>query len=204
MANYILPVVGSAGFYDLASPFDAEVLNNIQYTCKAIRRISDYVAANEDVKALVYDTYKLPATVYDEDLATDAYIVSLQSATGHWVYVPYRYVVSYPSPNGIRYRSLMIAISLPAIPITQSLDALEVDIRAMVESRLGVTVGIKKVVTSKTVLVPLEKHTVKQTERTMAMLGDSSLYATQERLQRENDILRQKVAALEDYIQKHP
>ena len=204
MTNYVLPVVGSSGFYELAAPFDALVVDAIEYTCKAVRRISDYVAAAEDVKALVYTAYSLPADVYDADLAEDAYIVSLQSATGHWLYVPYRYIVSYPSPNGIQYRSIMLGISLPPMPISQSLDALEADIKAMVESRLGVKIGINRVATSKTILVPLDTHTTKQVQRTVAKLGDSSLYATQARLERENAVLRAKVDALEEYIKTHP
>ena len=204
MALYVLPIVGSSGFYDLAAPFDSLVVNSIQYTCKAVRRISDYVASNEDVKALVYTTYGLPDDVYEEDLTEDAYIVSLQSATGHWLYVPYRYIVSYPSPNGVQYRSVMLGVSLPAIPVEQPLDPLIADIKALVENRLGATVAIKRVVTSKTVLVPLETHTAKQIERTAARLGDSSMIARVERLMVENTTLRAKVTALEEYIKTHP
>jgi hypothetical protein len=61
--NYVLPVVGSSGYYELAHPFDALVMDKVEYTCKAVRRISDYLANNEDVKVAIYDKYGI-ANVY--------------------------------------------------------------------------------------------------------------------------------------------
>ena len=203
MTLRVLPIVGSKGYYELAAPFDALALDTVEYTCKAIRRMSDCLANNEDLKTSIYTANKIDENIYDEDLAEDAYIVSLQSGTGHWLYVPYRYIVSYPSPNGVPYRSVMFGVSMPSLPAAQNLTALLTDVKALVEARLGVTVAVRTTETSKVSLIPLETHLTKQNEREIKRLGESSYFSTVIRLRRENDVLLDKVAALEKYIQEH-
>ena len=196
----VLPVVGSSGFYKMAAPFDALVVNNIEYSCKAIRRISDYLANNEKVKEDVYEKQGLEESVYEEDLKSDTYIVSLQSRTGHWLYVPYRYILSYPSVNGVQYRSVMVGISLPAMPASQDLSAMISDVKDLVETTLGVTVAVKQVETSKVVMIPPDVHALKQQERAMAISSMNTLFAINRQLQKTNDALVMKVLALENYI----
>ena len=200
MTLRILPDVGSTGAYELAAPFDALVVNSVEYTCKAIRRISDYLANNEDVKKDVYTANGVNENIYDEDLAEDAYIVSLQSRVGHWVYVPYRYIISYPSVNGIRYRTVMIGVSLPSMPVSQDFSAITEDIKALVTTRLGVGCVVKTVDTSKVVLIAKDTHETKAIERRVRTNGEYTYYATSVKLRKENDALRTKVAELEQFI----
>lgn len=200
MTFSILPVIGSSGYYELASPFDIEVIDKVEYTCKAIRRLSDYLANNEDPKTSIYDAYGIDEAVYENDLSQDAYIVSLQSRKGHWLYVPSRYILSYPSVNGVPYRSVMLGVSLPPIPVSQDLTAILSDIKDLVENSLGTTVAVKQVETSMNVLVDYSLHENTQQERNMNIEGRSTLYARNVALRQENDLLLEKVAALENYI----
>lgn len=203
MTLSILPVIGSSGFYELAAPFDVEVVDKIEYTCKAIRRISDYLANNEDPKASIYDAYEIDEAVYEEDLSKDTYIVSLQSRKGHWLYVPSRYILSYPSVNGIPYRSVMLGVSLPPLPVSQDLTAILSDIKDLVENSLGVSVVVRQVETSMIVLVDYSVHEATQQERNIHIEGRSTLYARNVALREENDLLIQKVASLENYIKSN-
>lgn len=203
MTLSILPVIGSSGFYELAAPFDVEVVDKIEYTCKAIRRISDYLANNEDPKASIYDAYEIDEAVYEEDLSKDTYIVSLQSRKGHWLYVPSRYILSYPSVNGIPYRSVMLGVSLPPLPVSQDLTAILSDIKDLVENSLGVSVAVRQVETSMNVLVDYSVHEATQQERNIHIEGRSTLYARNVALREENDLLIQKVASLENYIKSN-
>ena len=196
----ILPVVGSSGFYEFASPFDTVAVNNIEYTCKAVRRISDYLAVNENVQKTVYDANNLSSDVWDEDSKNDAYIVSLQSKSGHWVYLPYRYILAYPSVNGVQYRTMMIGVSLPSIPATQDLSAVEADVKDLVEHALGLTVSVKHVETSRIVLVPFPVHQAKEQEREVIRATQSTYTAKMLKLRKENDALLAKVQELEAFI----
>jgi len=203
MTLSILPVIGSSGFYELAAPFDVEVVDKIEYTCKAIRRISDYLANNEDPKASIYGAYEIDEAVYEEDLSKDTYIVSLQSRKGHWLYVPSRYILSYPSVNGVPYRSVMLGVSLPPLPVSQDLTAILSDIKDLVENSLGVSVAVRQVETSMNVLVDYSVHEATQQERNIHIEGRSTLYARNVALREENDLLIQKVASLENYIKSN-
>lgn len=196
----ILPVVGSSGFYEFIAPFDIASINNIEYSCRAIRRISDYLANNEDVEKDVYKANNLGDDVWTEDSKNDAYIVSLQSGTGHWLYVPYSYIASYPSVNGTRYRTVMIGVSLPSMPATQDLSAVEADVKDLVENALGVSVVVKHVETSRVILVPYDVHLIQEQKRNVIRATQSTYTSKIIKLQAANQALEFKVKELEDFI----
>jgi len=203
MTLSILPVIGSSGFYSLAAPFDVDAVGQIEYTCQAIRRISDYTANNEDPKTDIYAKKNLADSVWTEDSEQDAYIVSLQSRAGHWLYVPARYILTYPSVNGVQYRTLMLGISLPSIPVSQDVTALLAELKGITENSLGVTVATRQVETSKVVLVDYDTHVAKQQARNAASQGLTTEYARNVKLVKENAALLAKVAELEKYIIAH-
>jgi len=200
MTDLIIPTVGSSGYYQLRSPLDNLIIANQRYTCKAVRNISDYLANNEDIKADIYSKYSIPDTEYDQDILDDAYIVSLQSEEGHWIYIPARYIISYPITNGIPYRSIMVGISLPSLPVDRDLSFLETDIINLVSDSLGVVPVIRKVETSPVVLVSRERHDIVQAERDMLSAGrvtDRSRYI---KTLQDLNVALDKIQQLEQYI----
>lgn len=195
----ILPTIGSSGAYELRTPLDTLVTVGERYTCQGIRRISDYLANNEDVKQDVYVSQGIEAE-YDADADIDAYIVSLQSSKGHWLYIPARYIITYPIVNGIPYRTLALGISLASIPATQDISFLETEIENIVSDTLGIVPVIKQVETSRVVLVDKAKHDIVQMERaalSASRLTDRTRYMT---LLQDHQLALQKIAALEQYI----
>lgn len=198
----ILPTIGSSGTYELRTPLDVLMTPGERYTCQAIRKISDYLANNEDIKEDIYVTYGIE-TEYDTDANNDAYIVSLQSAKGHWLYIPARYIITYPIVNGIPYRSVMLGISLPSIPVTQDLSYLETEIQNIISDSLGIVPVIRQVETSRIVLISKDKHDTTQMERSMLSaerLTDRSRYMS---LVQDHQLALQKIAELEQYIKDH-
>jgi hypothetical protein len=200
--NFILPVVGSSGFYELASPFDALAMDRVEYTCKGVRRLSDYLANNEDPKTDIYVKNAIEP-IYEEDLKLDAYIVSLQSISGHWLYVPYRYILSYPSPNGVKYRTVMLGVALPALPVSQALNGLMADVKDLVEGALGVDAVIKMVETSKPVLVSTEADQEAQLRRGLKISAAGTLHTQNQQLRDENAHLRAHITQLQDFIKSN-
>ncbi len=197
----IIPTVGSGGYFKLRAPFDTLVLPNEYYTCQAVRRLSDYLANNEKPKEDIYLANSIPESEYDLDLKNDAYIVSLQAGTGHWVYVPASYVISYPIVNGIPYRTMMIGVSLPALPVERDLSFVKTAIENLVRDSLGVDSVTKIVETSKVVLVSKEKHDITQSQRDAIASGvttDRSRYT--DTLTKLDQAL-QKIQILETYIE---
>lgn len=196
----VLPVVGSSGFYTLAAPFDVAAQDNVEYTCMAVRRISDYQANNEKVQEEIYTANEIDEVVWEEDLEKDAYIVSLQSKNGHWLYVPARYVLAYPSVNGVQYRTLHIGIALPAMPLEQNLDQLLDELKQVTDTSLGVSCRIRTVEASKVQIIPFDEHEASIQTRLQNAQGRTNLYARYKAVEDENVALRAKLAKLEAYI----
>lgn len=163
--DMVIPSVGSSGYFELRAPFDSKMLSNELYTCQAVRKLSDYLANNEDPFTDIYQAAGLTQSVFDAELTKDVFIVSLQAETGHWVYVPATYLVKLPVVNGIPYRTMMIGVSLPALPADKDLSHLETAIRNLVMDTIGVDSVTKVVETSRVSLVDRATHTVKQAQR---------------------------------------
>lgn len=202
MTDIPLPTVGASGYYELRSPLNTLVTLGERYTCQAIRRLSDYLANNEDAKTDIYVKVGIEAS-YDQDLNDNVYIVSLQSDKGHWLYVPASYIVSYPLTNGIPYRALMIGVSLPSIPADRDLSFLETDIANLVSDVLGVVPIMRQVETSRVVLVTKTKHDLLQAERNALSAGRVTDRARYMKTQQDLDTALAKIAALEQYIKNH-
>src|SRR5574343_92419 len=171
MSDYIIPNIGSLGYYNLISPFDTKVIPTERYRCQSLRKISDYLANNEDVKQIVYLDNGLTEVDYIQDAEVDMTIIGLQSAEGHWLYVPVRYVATYPIVNGIPYRSIMIGVSLPPLPLSRDLSSIETDITNLIRDVLGVTPVVKKIETSSVIQVEKSAHEVEEALRNTVSNG---------------------------------
>lgn len=200
MNKYIIPTVGMKGFYTLTPPLDQLVLTGEEYTCQAVRRLSDYLANNEDPEADIYKLYGLTSDDFKADLAEDMYIMSLQSDSGHWVYVPVKYLQAYPDANGVAYRTLMIGVSVGAHPIDKDMAHVKSEIEELVVRLLGVKPVVKQVVTSKPVLVPLDKHEQLQAVRAAKAQTELTDGAKYRGILRQYQMALDAIEALKKYI----
>lgn len=194
----IIPPVGSTGRYVLAPPYNSHAEDGIQYTCMAVRRLSDYLANNEEPLVDIYEKYEIEST-YDADVEANVYIVSLQSATGHWLYLPASYILQYPNTDGVPYRSVMLVLSLPSMPVEHDFTDFLQELQDLTMARLGVASEARMVETSKPVQIDEDDHLNIQITRQIAITSQS-LHQQLVMLQQQNAALAQQVAALEDYI----
>ena len=200
MNNYIIPTVGMRGKFSLSPPLDQLCLPGEEYTCQAVRRLADYIGNNEDPLNDIYLLYELTEADFKRDMLEDMFIASLQSQSGHWVYVPVRYIQTFPDPGGVPYRTLMMGVNLGPQPNEDDFLHLQQEVTDLVIRYVGVVPKIKMVQTSKTVLVPREKHdeivAVRNSKKTTA-LTDGSKYR-EVYLKYERALAQ--VKALENYI----
>lgn len=201
MYDLVLPTLGSSGYFQLRAPLDSLISANENYTCQAIRRISEYVANNENVLEQAYTGNGLTETEYEAAIETDMFIVSLQSAVGHWLYVPADYINAYPNTNGVPYRSLMIGASLPPIPANKDLSSLTTSISNLIRDTLGVNPSMGLVETSREVLVDSVVHQLAEADRQLLITNNMSDLARYNQLYQDFVDLQTKLAAAEQYIQ---
>lgn len=134
----LIPAQGSKGLFKLAAPFDTKLVPKVAYTCQAIRSIRDLVAAGEDPFKDYYEPASLTKQIYDEDVASNVYIVSLQSGVGDWVYVPTTYILSYPDMNGVMYSPTLLGFYLGIVPDSLDLSTLQDDICDLISDTVGI------------------------------------------------------------------
>lgn len=203
MLDLVLPTVGSTGYFELRAPFDTKIIVNERHSCQAIRRISDYLANNEDAKQIAYLANGLTAQDYDTAADVNMYIVSLQSDRGHWVYVPADYIVKFPITNGIPYRNITLGVALPPIPVERNISNIETDIIELVKDSLGVTPIIKQVQTSRVILVAKDKHDIQQATRDAVASGRVTNRSRYMDLLQKHQRALDKIEALELYIKNN-
>ncbi len=199
MIQNLIPVIGSRGSYSFLSPFNTLSTPGVEYICQAVRKISDYIANNEDPEKDIYKRYNLDPAVYDADREADAYIISLQAAKGQWLYVPVRYIQTFPTGDGIAYRSLIINFAVPSLPVTLDISELVLEIEERIKGTLGTEVRSKIVQASQVVLVTKEKHDEKELDRALAKQGDG-MFQRLKQLEDEVTALQERNQSLEQYI----
>lgn len=196
----VIPVIGATGAFTFSGPFSSYGADGVEYTCQAVRRISDYIANNEDVKTIAYTPYGVPDDIYEEDVKENAYIVSLQSSRGHWLIVPYRYIPNYQTGDGVVYCSKMVVFSLPSIPVAMDLTSFINDVESLITAQLGVIAVPKVVESSQPVLIDTTTHIEKQAARDL-LKTQSSQAAEVYRLTQEVQRLTEENTILKNYIE---
>ena len=200
MSSRILPVIGSSGTYELLPPFDTVILPEEIYTCKAIRNISEYVSYNQDPKKLVYDYYGLSENDYENDIQEDMEIVSLQNNKGVWVYVPARYIINYPEVDGIPYHQLSMVCKIPAIEVSRDISHLKTDVINLIKDTLGVEAAVEIVEVSRTIAVTKDVSDQLKIDRALVSNGRVTDRAKYMQLLQQQQVLLDKIEALENYI----
>lgn len=195
-----IPEVGLRGVFTLKPPFDKLMLPNTVYTVRSIRQISDYLASNEDVLTMVYTDNGLTIGNYNSDFESNVSLISLQSDTGDFVIVPVTYVLNPPTVDGVTYFNYMIGVGLGAIPTELDLEPLKTEISQLVYEFYGITPVVRGCVLSKPVMISHSKHNDLETARLANKSINLSTLARLNQAIQENDLLRLKIAELENYI----
>lgn len=196
----IVPVIGSSGTFELRPPLDTVIVANVRYTCQAVRSLSDYLANNEKPYETFYQPNGLTETDYDAHVKDNMLIVSLQSQTGHWLFVPASHISKYPIANGIPYRSITIATALPPLPVDRNLDFIHTSIRNLIHDSLGVDCAIKSVESSAVILISKEKHDIVSGQRAVITQGLVTDRARYNDLTIKHQEALNKIQELETYI----
>lgn len=203
MAGFLLPDIGSAGIYQLAEPFDTDLIQGMSYTCRGIRSIADIIASGKDPRAEYYDPKQIDQTKYDADVAAGVTIVSLQPDSGQMVYVPSSYIISYPASGGVPYRVMCLAVQLSALPNQVSLAPLITQITNLVHDTLGIEATITETQLSNTELVESGTAAAIEAARQLVISNRVTDTAKLNAAQQQVAALQQQVTTLENYIRDH-
>lgn len=196
----LIPPIGASGLYKLVAPFNTMINTNISYTCMAVRKLSDIIAMGKDPFKTYYEPYSLTETQYQNDLNSGVCMVSLQSSSGVWAYVPSSFIESYPQVNGVPYTSVALMVHLGALPDNLNLSYLVNTVKDVVTSVLGVVPEVQSVITSPTSMISQDNHIAAETARQQQIESNTTTYSAAQKSTDENAQLRARITQLEAYI----
>lgn len=196
----LIPSVGTRGLFQLDAPFNTTLIPDVPYTVAAVRRLSDIVATGEDPEEQYYTPLDITHEKYLADLAANVCIVSLQSTSGLWAWVPHTYISETPDIGGIPYTTLALAISLSAIPDSMDLSYLKSRIHDIVLETVGVNSDVNTIVISPSTVISQANHDVVEAARLVRMGTVTTEHAQLVTALRERDSARAKILEYETYI----
>lgn len=194
--------IGDSGIFTLKEPFKALITPQTVYSVLSLRRISDVIASGGDPYKLYYAQLDISETDYQTDALANVCIVGLQSGVGSWVYVPESYIDEVPTVAGIKYTSVVIGVSLGAIPDDTNIEALAKGIGELAQASVGVIPTVKAVVMSQPAYLSHEKAARLEAARTAKIMIQETDFARANRLEAELHTANNIIANLEDIIKK--
>jgi hypothetical protein len=203
MAGFILPTVGTHGAFTLSAPYDAYTAHGEVYTCQAVRTLGDYIANNEDPLHTIYLKFNLTEADFTADRDVDMYILTLQGTNGAWLYVPARYVLSYPLMDGVQYHGMALGISLGLHPVGKDFSALKDLLSNLIYDTLGTTPHISELETSGIQLLSKEDSEALLQARLINITQELSDRGRALKAEAQLATALQKIQILETYIKDH-
>lgn len=198
-----LPSIGMSGLYTLKAPYDLLIMSTIEYTCTSIESLQGSIARGEDPYTDVYEASGATQSDYDNDLAAGAYLITITSGDGDVVTFPSTALVKMPDTDGVRYRNLVLGISLSSLPDSLNLDGLRQDISDLVFNSVGVRSTTYTAQVGGITILTRDQHNAVEAARQANVTNLESPIYRVAKLERDNASLIQKVAELEAYIRQH-
>ncbi len=132
----LTPPINAAGNYVLYTPFSVPL--NVIFECVAIRNFEELAERGINVYTTYYKPFNLDQTIYTEDAAMQAAIITLKGADGSEYYVPNTYIQSYPGDSGIVHHNIVIGLELGLVPSTFTVDFLQPLLVDLIKQHIGV------------------------------------------------------------------
>lgn len=196
----LIPNIGSSGSYEASAPFTDLVDRGVSYTCRSLRTISELASKGKDVWAEYYEPYQVEPDRYAQDVASNVTIVGLQSGVGDWVDIPSTFITRIPVSNGIIYTTLVLGISLGAVPDNFAIGPLSTALANVVKTNIGIDPQMKAVVTGQPTMIPTDQHDRLTLARQAVITSTETDYARAQRLETEVERLQTQIKILSDAL----
>jgi hypothetical protein len=201
MATFLLPQVGSKGLIKLDAPFTNLVTSDVPYTVAAVRRLSDIASSGIDPFVTYYSPLGIDLVKYQADIVAGVCILSLQSPSDSWVYVPNSYLLAMPDSSGIAYTNIVVGVNLGALPDGLALDYFNAKVRDLAHDLLGVSnADVRGMVNSATTYLSKADHDVIAAARRNVMGIVVTDAAKLKESERQLATARAKIVELENFI----
>ena len=200
MSGDIISTLGSVGTYTFSGPFATSLPVGENYTCQGIRSVTELLASGVDVLNKYYIPNGLTQSDFDTAITKNTYIISLQCATGLWVYIPANYITAPPSVNGIPYHVMALGVTLGPIKVSSDLSAIKTAISNVIMDNYGITPEVNEIQISKVKIVSNANDVIIQNARNAIILNRQTDTAKLLAMTQNYNNALLKIADLEGYI----
>lgn len=204
-----IPAIGSTGKFILDSNWSNLIDPNIEYTCVATNTISSLMDLGKDVLTDIYmplqtilgETVFNATNVYTNDLNLNISIITLQSGTGLIVYVPATSITDTVDISGIPYSRKYISIDTGVIPDNLNLDSIVVELKSLLESKLGI-ISPEVIISifGEVIYLSQTQHQQVENIRNNRITNSNTMYSELQNKQQIINDLQTKLQANENYI----
>jgi len=204
MANEILPSIGAKGAWNLKAPYNSLLIADLEYECKAIRKLSELLTTGVDVFTLYYDNVGVNKTVFDDHVKNDYSIISMVSTSGKWLFIPSPFINGWPDSNVVPYVVMGLLANLGPIPNTLNPTFLIDKVKNVIQANIGLTPTVQFITLSEPKNKSWLDHDSLETLRLSNITDTSTDYVR--RLKAEDDLEKAllKINQLETWIKNNP
>jgi len=204
MADYLVPALGVQGVWTLSAPFTSSIVAGASYKLIATRYLTDIVSDGGNPYQDIYQVAGLSETTYQDDTTNNVCVLSLQSTGGTVVKVPNSYITSYPSSGGVPYTSVILGVSLGAIPDALDLTLIKSQIVDLILNKIGLNATVQQAVVSTTKNVTQDDYATAESVRLARITDNTTDYAKYIAAEARAATLQAQVTVLENYIIANP
>lgn len=194
MSTRRTPAMYARGVYTANMPWD--IPNTKVFKCVAIRGFDDLVALGIDVFKTYYEPKGLTTTEYTADKSVSATIVTLESDTGDFIYIPDTYIASYPDQTNVVCQHVVLSVSLGVLPDYLDLSFVSQQIGNLVSDVIGVTPEVKTNIAASSGLLTPEQFHVLEAARNAARVSQTTDWAKNKELNARLTALQAQYDAL--------
>lgn len=194
------PGLNEKGRFRLGAPLETLLNADLEYTCINLQTIRAAASSGVDVLETYYTPLQLDETALLADIASNAFLVTLQAGVLPEVVIPSTYFVGKADTNGIRYLGKMVAIDLAILPADFDLSPLRERLLAVVKETIGVVATSRTIITTNVLNKSQDEHAIIEATRAVNTTQLDTDYARYLAERSRADSLQQKVTALSDYI----
>lgn len=183
----LTPAVGLRGVFGVSAPF--VVGAGVEYRVSAVERFTKIMGDGDDLFQELYAKNQIPEDKFNEDVAADACLVTLQPEYGTPIVVPDTYITTYPRNDLYRYRRLILAVDMGPIPNNLDVSYLQQTFATAASDLIGVDAKVDLVEIPQEDSVTPEQHDINEATRKSKIKTRTTVYAEAETLRQQNQNL---------------
>lgn len=156
MLNYIDPLVGDSGFFEIQEPFS--ITKDLKHEVIRVTTLSSLITEGIDPYDKIYAPLNIDMSIYTKALSDDMKIVTLRDIDGEEFTVPLDYFLSKPLKSTYDYQQVIITLNLGFLEVSTPIENLKNEIRESCRSVTPEDIDLKVIVNDSGMYVSEEKH----------------------------------------------